>query len=784
MNAKKFLGRIANFRAIVIKSFFVLFSLLLLSCFFYDTKKENSITEKILREAREATENENFIEAFDLYNLLLFFDKTSKEGILDLTKLYEKFREYNKAIELIRNYKKMVPKDRCFDSMLGELYYKIEDYRDALTYLGDKKISLLKKAICFEKIGNLASADSLYTSIAPSFNAISDFLSTRIAYSQLAKGVPESTVDLFNKLEKAIKDREEKYVVEKDLLDYFFKDKKYDEALRFVSLMEEDFPEKRSLIELEQANIFFAMGNEEVAFQLYHKILNEGDIGAYGAGIKLLNASKLLRQEYMKLAELCYSRGDYSNARNLLVGIVKESDSNHALYLLGMSYYRVGQNKKAAEIFIRLQDRYPEKKQTILYYLGKTEERIGDFKSALKDYTKAGENKKSRFADNALYLSGLLKENQGNLNAAIKIYKRIKEKFEKGDCVFKAMLRGGILSYKMNSLSLAEGFFNKALVVSENDISNYVSTLYWLSRLAEKRGNITKRDSIWNIIKTRTPLSFYSFYLGNSNLTTKEVNTKKWLSTWTDTTLSLTEDEKIYWQRGNIFLDLRLVSEARKSFSHINQTPYVYYILAKLFKEKGFDYESIHYALKIKAMSPGGYLSKAPTELLRMEYPLLYLPTIVEKSRKYGVEPEIIVALIHQESAFKRNAVSIANATGLSQLLPSVAKQVARNNIIDYDGPEELKKKPELSIELGIAHFSELQKKFGRFEFSLAAYNAGQRKAKEWESKWKGDFPIYLDMITYSETRRYVKRVLAKREIYNLLWHMKQGLKENLRIEK
>jgi soluble lytic murein transglycosylase len=131
-----------------------------------------------------------------------------------------------------------------------------------------------------------------------------------------------------------------------------------------------------------------------------------------------------------------------------------------------------------------------------------------------------------------------------------------------------------------------------------------------------------------------------------------------------------------------------------------------------------------------------------------------------------------MIALIHQESGYNRTAVSVANAIGLTQLLPEVAAEVARNLGIEYSGPEELKSNTDLSIELGVAHFAELQKKFKDYEISLAAYNAGEGKAKEWRRKWGKDLPTYFDMITYSETRGYVKRVLAKKEIYKIVWNL------------
>lgn len=770
MNKKAFLDRSISFKSIIIRTFFIIGPLLLLSCFFYDTKVESKIIVQLLDEARAAVESENFALALDNYNLLLFFDNRSKDGILDFIKLYERFREYDKAIGLILDYKKAVPKDAAFDSILGELYYRAGNYSSALTYLGTGKIATMKKSICFERCGDLTKAESLYTALAPSFNIISDFLITRIVYCQLAKGVPESAVDLFVKLSKLLKEKNKKYIVAKDLLAHLVNEENYDEAIRFITLMKSDFRDKKTTLELEKAHIFSISGKEDEAFEIYQKLFANGREGAYTAGLKLLNASKLPGQEYLKLAQLCYSRKDYRNTRNLLSEYTKQTKSNYALYLLGMSYYRLGQNKNAVEIFKRLKDSYAEKRQIIVYYLGRAEEKIGNYESAMENYNDVGKNKKNKLADNALCLSALLQEDKGNFKKALAIYCQIKDEFEKGDYLIKAMRRGGILSFRMAQLPLSEEFFNKALTLSKKGRSNYASSIYWLGRIEEKRGNKEKRDSLWNIIKRDIPLAYFSFHLGGNKIDTEEKDTKKWLSTWTDTLLTLTGEEKIYWERGKTFLDIGFGAEAERSFSHIKQTTFLVYKLARLFKEKGFDYQSILYAVKVKARSPGNNFSKAPEELLKIEYPLLYLPTILEKSRKYGLQPEILAALIHQESAYRRNAISSANAIGLTQLLPAVAEEVARNNRIEYNGVEDLKRSPELSIELGAAHFSHLQKKFKKFEFSLAAYNAGERKAKEWKRKWEEDITTYVDMISYSETRGYVKRVLAKKEIYTLLW--------------
>lgn len=759
-------------KRIVIYSLFSLFSLLLLSCFFFDTKRENQVSSNMLTDARKAAEEGRFIDAFDLYRILIFFDKTSLEGHRELIQLYERFREYPKAADLIESYRSMAPQNTQFDSMLGEVYFKMGSHEQALLYLKDDSLSLLKKAICFEKIGELAKAESIYTALAPAFHEISEYLSTRIAYCQVGRGVPESIVDLFKKLGEIVQDADQKYIIAKDLLSHFKKEEKYEEALRLLALMKTDFPNRASGLDLERANIRFIQGRVDEAYALYQDILDEGGSGAYRAGLVLLDSLKLPEKDYMKLAQICYNVGDYWHAKSLLEEVIKTSPTNYAQYLLGMSYYKLGHNNKVVQIFRKLKETYPEKRQTIIYYLGRAEEKIGDYQSAKVTYKKASIDKKSKLSDNAIYLTALLEEDEGNFDTALEIYKMMMEEFEKGDYVYKAMLRGAILSYREKKYKDARKFILKAMKLSKPGRSDHVSGLYWLGRIEGARGKTAKQDSLWNLIRHRTPLGYFAFYLGGEELFTEQQEMMKWLSTWSDTMLTLTPQELIHWKRGELYLEIGMPDKAQQSFDQIDQTTIIAYALSKLFRDKGFDYPSIIYSLKVKGRSPGSYFSKAPRELLQIEYPLLYLPTILEKSRKYGVEPEIMIALIHQESGYNRTAVSVANAIGLTQLLPEVAAEVARNLGIPYDGPEQLKSNTDLSIELGVAHFAELQKKFKNYEMSLAAYNAGEAKAKEWRRKWGKDLPTYFDMITYSETRDYVKRVLAKKEIYKIVWNL------------
>jgi soluble lytic murein transglycosylase len=105
---------------------------------------------------------------------------------------------------------------------------------------------------------------------------------------------------------------------------------------------------------------------------------------------------------------------------------------------------------------------------------------------------------------------------------------------------------------------------------------------------------------------------------------------------------------------------------------------------------------------------------------------------------------------------------------GLMQLLPSTAKRTARRLGVAWSGAASLYH-PETNMVLGIAHLRhELDDHAGIAYQAIAAYNAGPVPVTRWNRDRPGFDPdLWIETVTYKETREYVARVLAFSVIYD-----------------
>jgi len=148
-----------------------------------------------------------------------------------------------------------------------------------------------------------------------------------------------------------------------------------------------------------------------------------------------------------------------------------------------------------------------------------------------------------------------------------------------------------------------------------------------------------------------------------------------------------------------------------------------------------------------------------PPYFLKMYYPIKYEVAIRKYSRKNGLDPHLIMGLIHQESFYNPRTKSSAGAIGLMQLMPATGKELGSRIFHGFSvGRLE---NPEVNIELGTMYFRSLVDLFGgKTELAIASYNAGRGNVAKWRHAAPGKpMDEFLESIPFAETRNYVKRV-------------------------
>ncbi len=156
----------------------------------------------------------------------------------------------------------------------------------------------------------------------------------------------------------------------------------------------------------------------------------------------------------------------------------------------------------------------------------------------------------------------------------------------------------------------------------------------------------------------------------------------------------------------------------------------------------------------------------APAHFIRLYYPLKYGEEIDEYAKERGLDPNLVRALILQESYYNPEARSRVGATGLMQLMLPTAKEHASRLRIPF--VTSRLENPAVNVRLGTYHLKMLVNLFGGNTYlAVASYNAGQGNVAKWRrAAPRKPIDELLESIPFPETRNYVKRVTMLRSAY------------------
>jgi soluble lytic murein transglycosylase len=163
--------------------------------------------------------------------------------------------------------------------------------------------------------------------------------------------------------------------------------------------------------------------------------------------------------------------------------------------------------------------------------------------------------------------------------------------------------------------------------------------------------------------------------------------------------------------------------------------------------------------------------SLAPQRFWEALFPLPYRNDLVRSAGATELDPHMLAGLVRQESEFNPKALSRANAYGLTQIVPGTGRQLAREAGIKQFSAGMLYQ-PATNLKLGSRYIRSLLNQWdGKWEETLASYNAGKSRVIEW-LKW-GNFrepAEFVETIPFTETREYVQSVMRNAAVYRRVY--------------
>ena len=162
-------------------------------------------------------------------------------------------------------------------------------------------------------------------------------------------------------------------------------------------------------------------------------------------------------------------------------------------------------------------------------------------------------------------------------------------------------------------------------------------------------------------------------------------------------------------------------------------------------------------------------------------FPMPFRDTVLRKSQDIGLDPAYVYGLIRQESRFIMDARSGVGASGLMQVMPATARWTANKIGMVGFTPSQITDR-DTNITIGTSYLKLALDDFdGSMALAAAAYNAGPGRPRNWRNGPVLDAAIWAENVPFTETRDYVKKVLANTTNYAaLITGQPQSLKARL----
>ncbi len=606
------------------------------------------------------------------------------------------------------------------------------------------------KLYCHAQDGQHGKVLETLSKAGEKLSVIGDYLLYYEAEAALGLGERERARELFLRILASYPDSTLRAGAQEHLAEIHLEDERYLAAeKRYLLLARMTVSRWKKAVYLKNlGEIKEKRGDFPAAFEIFERIWTEHpEVSFSGYVFELYEKNKKVfipsPRQFEKRGDVMFGAGNWKGA---LEAFRKAPKTSAVKTKTGICLYRLSRFPEALKVFSGIDS--PE----AFYWRGLTligmereEEAIGVFERLHKL------NPKSSWAAKSLFKAARrrhLREEQGE---ARRLYRLVVEKYPKREEARESAWSLGWMHYREKEYAKALEIFSDRAWARGKDRERF---LYWYARASGRAGDKPGALFALGELAESQKITYYSalakMRLGENMLTSPPP-----AAAWSGNPFGKNPalGKFLFFAKAGIYdLALREAELLRPQAKTTAQRLY----LASLYLQAR-DYKT-SISLANGTRSP---------EALRFSFPKGFSEQVRFFSRKYSLDEFLVYSLIREESHFDKEAVSVSDARGLMQLLPSTALETAPKAGLGSFQVSQLFS-PDINLELGCYYLSWLLEIFeGNFAISLAGYNGGPTSAKTWQEKNGAlDIDEFIEEIPSEQSRNYVKKIIRSYVAY------------------
>ncbi len=410
---------------------------------------------------------------------------------------------------------------------------------------------------------------------------------------------------------------------------------------------------------------------------------------------------------------------------------------------------------------------------------GETEKAI----ALAKRFPKENPNHKRSCAVRSLLGKAYKESDQDEL--ALQAYQSLIDNHKTCGHLPDAMWYVGWMQYKNKHYEKALASFS---TIKQNDFDRFETerASYWIGRVHLLQNQRENAISQWTTLVKEYPLGYYSSLAAQRLQELGAPLPEEFLALQkaeqADKPLANALDISIkpylympHFRRGMELLRLGRNSEAKREFQALEKgfpkDQNLVSFLAYLYYLNGNVSRSVYFFRTRLDDFARNYPSANNDAIWKLAYPRPFKGLTEVHCKVVGLDPLLLNALMREESSFDPEIESFAHATGLTQIMYSTGRYIARRLKVKQFRKSDLTN-PDIAIRFGSFYLEELIDKFkGNHALAISSYNGGETAVRRWLRE-HGERPMdeFIEDIPYRETRRYTRRVLKSYGIYRHLY--------------